>query len=154
MRHPAPINRNRRTVMFSPDRDTLRRYLASAWHKSNAGLPLEPLEHQIAALVRQHPEYQPLLADPDIAAAQDFTPEAGESNPFLHLGLHLALLEQIATDRPLGVRDHYQRLVRHTGDVHRAEHLAMECLAKTLWEAQQAQRQPDETAYLACLARQ
>ncbi len=139
--------------MFSPDRDTLRRYLASAWHKSNAGLPLEPLEHQIAAVVRQHPEYHPLLADPDVAVTHDSTQEAGESNPFLHLGLHLALLEQIATNRPLGVRDHYQHLVRRTGDVHRAEHLAMECLAKALWEGQRAQRQPDEAAYLECLAR-
>ena len=139
--------------MFSPDRDTLRRYLASAWHKSEAGLALEPLEQQIAALVRQHPEYQPLLADPDVAITYEFTPEVGDSNPFLHLGLHLALLEQITTDRPPGIRDHYQRLMRRSGDTHTAEHLAMECLAQALWEAQRAQRQPDEAAYLECLAR-
>ncbi len=139
--------------MFSPDRDTLRRYLASAWHKANAGLPLEPLEHQIAELVREHPEYQPLLEDTEAAISRDFAPEAGETNPFLHLGLHLALLEQISTDRPPGIRDRYQHLVRRTGDAHTAEHLAMECLAQALWEAQRAQRQPDEAAYLECLAR-
>jgi hypothetical protein len=114
---------------------------------------LEPLEHQIAALVRQHPEYRTLLADAQAAIACDFTPEAGETNPFLHLGLHLALLEQVTTDRPPGIREHYQRLVRRTGDAHTAEHLAMECLAKALWDAQRAQRPPDETAYLECLAR-
>jgi hypothetical protein len=139
--------------MFSPDRDRLRRYLASAWSKSEAGLDLEPLERQIAALVREHPEYQSLLADREAAVARDFTPEAGASNPFLHLGLHLALLEQISTDRPPGIRNQYQRLVQRTGDAHAAEHLAMACLAEALWEAQRAQRQPDEDAYLECLAR-
>jgi hypothetical protein len=139
--------------MFSQDRDTLRRYLASAWHKAEAGLPLEPLEHQIAGLVREHPEYQPLLADPETAVGRDYTPEAGETNPFLHLGLHLALLEQVGTDRPAGIRAHYQRLVRRTGDAHRAEHLAMECLAQALWDAQRTRHPPDEAAYLECLAR-
>lgn len=139
--------------MFSTDRETLRRYLASAWHKAEAGAPLEPLERQIAALVREHPEYQPLLADPEVAIERDFAPEVGESNPFLHLGLHLALLEQVTTDRPPGVRDQYQRLVQRAGDAHTAEHLAMECLAQALWEAQRTQRQPDEAAYLECLAR-
>ena len=139
--------------MFSPDRDTLRRYLAAAWHKSEAGLALEPLERQIAALVHEHPEYQPLLAEPNAAIEHDYSPEGNEGNPFLHLGLHLALLEQVTTDRPPGIRDHYQRLVKRTGDVHTAEHLAMECLAQALWEAQRAQRQPDEAAYIECLAR-
>ena len=139
--------------MFSPDRDSLRRYLAAAWRKAHAGLPLEPLERQIAALVREHPEYHALLADADLVTAHDYSPELGESNPFLHLGLHLALLEQVATDRPPGIRDHYQRLVRRTGDAHSADHLAMECLARTLWEAQRAGREPNEAAYLQCLAR-
>lgn len=139
--------------MFSPDRDSLRRYLAAAWQKAAAGLPLEPLEQQIATLVREHPEYQPLLADPRAVIERDFTPEAGESNPFLHLGLHLALLEQVATNRPRGIRDHYQRLVRRTGDTHAAEHLVMECLGQALWEAQRAGRLPDEAAYLDCLAK-
>jgi hypothetical protein len=137
--------------MLNPDRDTLRRYLAAAWGKAQAGLPLEPLEHQIANLVRQHPEYQPLLADPQTAIGRDF--QGGETNPFLHLGLHLALLEQVGTDRPQGIRDLYQRLVQRTGEAHTAEHLAMECLAQALWEAQRAERLPDEATYVECLAR-
>jgi len=139
--------------MFSQDRETLRRYLAAAWQKAEAGLPLEPLESQIAALVSQHPEYQHLLTDAELAIARDYSPEAGETNPFLHLGLHLALLEQLATDRPVGIRAHYQRLAQRAGDAHEAEHLAMECLAQALWEAQRNGRAPDEESYLNCLAR-
>ncbi len=139
--------------MFSQDRDRLRRYLAAAWAKASAGAPLEPLEHQIADLVRGHPEYQSLLGDPEGAIGRDFAPEAGQTNPFLHLGLHLALLEQVATDRPAGIRDLYQTLVGRSGGAHAAEHLAMECLAQALWEAQRGQRPPDEGAYLECLTR-
>jgi hypothetical protein len=139
--------------MFSQDRDSLRRYLAAAWAKARAGDPLQPLEHQIADLVRGHPEYQSLLADPEGAVGRDFAPEAGQTNPFLHLGLHLALLEQVATDRPAGIRDLYQTLVRRSVDAHAADHLAMECLAQALWEAQREQRPPDVGAYLECLRR-
>ena len=68
--------------------------------------------------------------------------------------LHLALLEQLATDRPAGIRAHYQRIVQRSGDAHEAEHLAMECLVQALWEAQRDGRAPDEESYLNCLARQ
>jgi hypothetical protein len=137
--------------MFSQDRDSLRRYLTAAWAKASAAEPLEPLEQQIAGLVREHPEYQALLAEPATAIGREFVPEAGQTNPFLHLGLHLALLEQVATDRPAGIRDLYQALMRRSGDAHAVEHMAMECLAQALWEAQCGQRPPDEAAYVECL---
>jgi hypothetical protein len=34
---------------------------------------------------------------------RDFTRPGEGENPFLHMGLHLALREQIATDRPAGI---------------------------------------------------
>ena len=40
-------------------------------------------------------------------------------------------------------------LARH-GE-HDAEHLIMECLGKAIWEAQRAQREPDEQQYLECV---
>ena len=82
---------------------------------------------------------------------QDFNPESGGNNPFLHLSLHLALREQIATGRPTGIRELHQGLCARTGDPHEAEHELMECLAEMIWEAQRAQRLPDEAAYLDCV---
>ncbi|MEJ2327853.1 MAG: DUF1841 family protein [Chromatiaceae bacterium] len=139
--------------MFTPDRSSMRRFFIDAWKKACAGEPLEALERQIAEVVRQHPEYHGTLTDADVVEDKDFPPEAGQTNPFLHLGLHLAILEQITTDRPAGVRALYQRITAKATDTHQAEHEMMDCLALGLWEAQRAGRKPDETAYLECLRR-
>jgi hypothetical protein len=139
--------------MYSQDRDNMRRYFLEAWGKAAAGEPLEPLESQIAGVIREHPEYHALLEKPEAALSREFFPEDGETNPYLHLGLHLAVLEQVATDRPPGIRAHYQQLAASAGDVHEAEHRIMECLAESLWEGQRKGRPPDERGYLACVER-
>ncbi|QKT04939.1 DUF1841 family protein [Ectothiorhodospiraceae bacterium 2226] len=139
--------------MFGQDRDSLRRHFFQAWDKARTGQPLEPLERLIAEVVGEHPEYHALLADEDAGLARDYTPEGGQSNPFLHMGMHIALREQMAAGQPPGVREAFQDLVRRTGDAHAAEHHAMECLGETLWTAQRTGTAPDERAYLACLKR-
>jgi len=117
-----------------------------AWCKSQAGKILSPLEGQIAAVVQQHPEYHEALR-PD-GTEKDYVPEGGQSNPFLHMGLHLAVREQVATDRPAGIASVHRNLSHKTGDPHEAEHQMIECLAESLWEAQSRQQPPDEQAYL------
>jgi len=128
-------------------RDELRRRYVNAWQRHREGLPLEPLDAQIADLIALHPEYHALLESPE-GAAQDFTVEQGRSNPFLHMGLHLAVREQVATRRPPGIELVHQKLTRLLGDAHAAEHRMIEVLAETLWEAQRAGRAPDEQRYL------
>ena len=137
--------------MFSQDRDSMRRYFLEAWRKASDGEPLDPLEHRIAEVVREHPEYHALLGAPEKAMGRDYLPEDGETNPFLHLSLHIAILEQVGTDRPTGVRDLYLRLVGLSADAHEAEHRIMDCLARGLWEAQRSGLPPDERAYVKCL---
>ena len=140
-------------MLFNSDRDSLRRFYVDAWTKAQAGEPLTPMEAQVADVVAQHPEYQGVLEDPDRALGREYLPEQGETNPFLHMGLHLALREQVATDRPAGVAEVHQRLARRLGGAHEAEHAMMECLAEALWQAQRDGRPPDESAYLAALKR-
>lgn len=139
--------------MFGQDRDSLRRFFLDAWRKRQADDPLEPLERLIAEVVAQHPEYQALLTDPERALSAEFTPEAGQSNPFLHMGMHITLAEQLASDRPSGIRVIYRRLAPEGADRHQVEHRMMECLGLVLWEAQRDGRAPDEKAYLDCLRR-
>jgi hypothetical protein len=129
-------------------RDDLRRAYLEAWRKRRERLPTEPLEAQIADVIELHPEYQSLLEQPDRALERDYTPEGGQSNPFLHMGLHLAIRDQLATDRPPGIRAAFAALAQRANAVHDAEHQVIECLAATLWEAQQSGRPPDETQYL------
>jgi hypothetical protein len=135
------------------DRSGLRRHYLEAWRKRREGRPLEPLEHQLATVIEQHPEYQALLEDATAALERDYAPESGQANPFLHLGLHLAIREQVATDRPAGIAAIHRELCRRLGDVHEAEHRMIERLGEALWLSQRTGRPPDEAAYLESLRR-
>lgn len=139
--------------MFGNDRDRLRRYYGVIWGKASAGQPLEPLEQLIAAVIREHPEYQPVLSDIGIALNREYPPEMGQTNPFLHMGMHIAIREQVGSGRPEGILDLYRRLCQRAGEAHVAEHWMMECLGETLWEAQRAGQEPDEQSYLERLRR-
>ncbi|WP_405222549.1 DUF1841 family protein [Lentisalinibacter sediminis] len=138
-------------MLFGQDRDELRRMYAEAWQKATASRPMSALEAQIADVVAAHPEYHDALAEPRLA--RDYTGADGAANPFLHMGLHMALREQVATDRPAGVRAVFEGLAARLGDAHEAEHRMIECLAESLWEAQRAGTAPDESAYLERLRR-
>ena len=135
-------------MFYGNDRSALRRQYLEAWRKHREGLPLEPLEAQIADVIALHPEYHAMFADPEAATDRDWTPEQGESNPFLHMGLHLAIREQVSVDRPAGIRTVHQALRLRTGDLHEAEHRMIDCLATALWEGQRAGTPPDERLYL------
>ena len=124
---------------------------ADAWHKRVSGSPTTALESQIADVIELHPEYQKLLSERDFD--RDYTPEAGETNPFLHMGLHLGIREQLSTDRPVGIAAIFRELVARSGDAHGAEHRMIDCLAETLWEAQRQNSTPDEERYLDRLRR-
>jgi hypothetical protein len=139
--------------MFIEDRDGARRMFVEAWRRQQAGEPLEPLQALIAEIVQWHPEYHALLSQGQGAIAEEFTPARGISNPFLHMGMHIALREQLATDRPAGLAALYQRALQRRGDAHALEHEMMECLGEALWRAQRDNQLPDEAAYLECLKR-
>ncbi|MEL6301048.1 MAG: DUF1841 family protein [Pseudomonadota bacterium] len=132
-------------MLFGSDRGELRQMYVQAWRLAKAGQPMSALEQQIAAVITDHPEYHGMLeADVD----RDFTVEGGQSNPFLHMGLHLAIREQVSTNRPPGIRDVYQQMLEKHGEAHAAEHVMSECLAESLWEAQRDNVLPDEFRYL------
>jgi hypothetical protein len=138
-------------MMFANSgREELRRRYVNAWQRYRDGLPLEPLDAQIADVISLHPEYHAFLENPD-AASESFAVEQGRSNPFLHMGLHLAIREQVSTRRPPGIESVHLRLAQRLGDVHEAEHRMVEVLARTLWESQRAGAAPDELFYLESL---
>ncbi len=139
--------------MYGRNRNELRQFYLDAWRKHRDAQPLEPLEQLVAAVIAQHPEYHAILARPEAAIERDYAPEIGESNPFLHMGMHITLHEQITTDRPAGIGPVYRRLVMRAGNEHDAEHLMMECLGETLWEANRGGTAPDERRYLEGLKR-
>jgi Domain of unknown function (DUF1841) len=129
-------------------RDQLRLAYAQAWAKHLAHSPLAPLEAQIADVIGAHPEYQRIVADEDTAVGFEQSPGQSTENPFLHMGLHLAVREQLSVDRPPGIRALKRQLQTHYGDAHRAEHALMDALGEELWMAQRDGRAPDEQRYL------
>jgi len=136
------------TAVDPHSRDELRQTYVDAWRKHRAGMPLAPLEVMLADLIGQHPEYQALLENPERLSGLDAAATGTAENPFLHLGLHMAVHEQFAIDRPPGVRELHGRLTALRGDRHGADHEMMDALAETLWEAQRSGQAPDEVRYL------
>ena len=137
---------------FDHSRDELRRGWLDAWRRGRDGLPLTPLEAQLVDVLQGHPEYHAWLEQGERALAAELTPEAGVGNPFLHLSMHLALREQVGTDRPAGIALIHARLAARHWQME-AEHRMMEALGSAIWEAQRAARLPDEQAYLEDLRR-
>ncbi len=137
--------------MFGNDRAKMRQFFTDTWRKTQEKLPLDPLEQIIATIISQHPEYHAMLEGSDDLLDRDFMPVDGGKNPFLHMGMHISIQEQLGTERPSGINTLYRQLVIKVGDPHQAEHQLMECLGRMLWEAQRSGRMPDEQAYLKCV---
>lgn len=139
--------------MFNPSRDQVRRFFFDTWAKYRAGTPLAGAEVPALQVILAHPEYHPVLDAPERHLDRDYPPEAGETNPFMHLSMHLAIAEQLAIDQPPGVRARHRRLVERYGEAMRAEHELIDCLAEMVWQAQRSATPYDAAAYLACIDR-
>lgn len=136
-------------------RDALRRRWAEAWRRRREHLPLDMLDALIADVIGWHPEYQPLVEDPEVAARFEAGRSGGvtdtlrlDENPFLHMGLHVAVREQLAIDRPPGIVALHRALAARSTGPHDVEHVLMQSLAATLEEAQRNGQPPDEQRYL------
>ncbi len=140
-------------MFFGQDRRQLREVFFRAWAQHRQNLPLEGIDTLIVAVALRHPEYHALLADPARYDDRDYPPEAGQTNPFLHLAMHIAIEEQLALDQPRGIRDSYRRLLARFPDEHTAQHQMMECLGEWLWHASRDGAPPPESAYLDCVTR-
>ena len=143
--------------MFNPTRDQTRDFFFDAWRKFRANEPLSAMETITVEVIAMHPEYHTMLENHDRYLEnyrdRDYPPEFGETNPFLHLGMHIAIREQISIDQPAGVRGHHQVLTKKYSSVADAEHEMMDCLAEMIWQAQRNKSAPDAAVYMACLVK-
>ena len=135
-------------MIFGDNREAIRQAYRDAWQKAAAEEVLSPLEAQIAAVIEEHPEF--------LAAIQDgghIDDQSLSENPFLHMGLHLTIRDQVKLDHPLGIRTIFEQLRASCGDAHAAEHQMFDALAETLWDAQQQRAEPDVELYMERLRR-
>ena len=137
--------------MFNPSREQVRQFFFDVWTRYRAGQVLAGAEQIALEAILAHPEYHAMLDDPVRYLERDYPPELGETNPFLHLSMHVSIAEQVSIDQPAGVRAHYQQLRSQCGDAMRAQHEVMDCLAEMIWQAQRSGADYDPVAYLQCL---
>jgi hypothetical protein len=137
--------------LFNPSRDQVRQFFFDAWGKYKQQQPLSDLEKIAIEIMQAHPEYHAVLDAPERYLEQAYFPEMGTTNPFLHMSLHMSVVEQIAINQPPGIAQAYQVLLAKYDDALLAQHEIMDCLAETIWQAQRSQQPLDAEAYLACL---
>jgi hypothetical protein len=138
-------------AIFNPTREEVRRFFCDTWKKRSDNQVLTPMEIIAGDWMQEHPEYHDLLLDPEKSLDQDYTPERGETNPFLHLSMHLSISEQISVDQPPGIRAIAEKLIQKLGSEHEVQHAIMECLGQVMWESQRDGGQLQPEKYLEAL---
>lgn len=139
--------------MYSNDRVQLRRVYTEAWRKNHANELLSPLETLMVLVIQDHPEYHSYFSQ-DKSIDKDFSVESGDTNPFLHISLHMAIREQIQMDQPPGIRDIYQKICHTIHEPHHAEHALMDHLAELVWRSNRGEAPPSEEDYIRTLKAQ
>ncbi|MBI3545596.1 MAG: DUF1841 family protein [Gammaproteobacteria bacterium] len=140
-------------MVGAEERDQTREVFFRAWQAHRHNQPLQGIEKIIVQIVLRHPEYHALLEKPEVNRERDHFPEVGGINPFLHLGMHIAIEEQLALDQPPGIRECYQKLLRRLMDEHKVQHQIMECLGEMLWQSDRSVDTPPDSIYVNCLRR-
>lgn len=140
--------------MYDVNTQDVRRFFASVWQQRFAPAALDALQQKALRIVQAHPEYAYYLDNIEKYLDYTWTPEQGETNPFLHMSLHLSVQEQAGIDQPPGIRAIHEKLcAKYSGDWVRAEHDMMDALAETVWEAQRFGQGLDVNAYMTRLRR-
>ena len=142
--------------LYNPSRDQVRQFFFDTWAKFKQNAKLTDLEKIALQVIQMHPEYHVILDSPERFMDQQYFPEMGETNPFLHLSLHLSVNEQLNINQPIGIVEVYDKLrqtynLEKTDSTHRAQHDLLECLAETIWQAQHHHEPLVSTAYLSRL---
>lgn len=137
--------------MFNPSVSDVRNFFFDTYQKGSQSLPLSDLEKIAYSIIIEHPEYRTVLSNRDKYMVYNWLPENGETNPFLHLSMHMSIIEQLSINQPFGVKELYFELCKKLDNEHEAQHQAMDCLAEMVWQAQYNNMQPDPQIYLSAL---
>ena len=139
--------------MFAPSQHDVRQFFCDAYRQWRDGTPLTPMQARAADWIALHPEYHAELADLPAAQAAVYDVEAGRTNPFLHLSMHVSIDEQMGIDQPRGIKLAVDLLAARRGSLHDAQHEVMECLGEMIWTSQRSGLPPDGEKYLECVRR-
>jgi hypothetical protein len=139
--------------MFNPSQEDVRRFFCAVYAKSQNAQPMDAIETLAGQWIAEHPQYHADLGDEEAAISRVYAEGSGQTNPFLHLSMHLSISEQCSIDQPRGIRQAVELLTHKRQSLHTAHHETMDCLGTMLWESQRAGRPPDGQAYIDCVQR-
>lgn len=134
--------------MFNPSQSDVRRFFCTVYNKWLVKETMDGIETIAALWIAEHPEYHGDLSDPEAAVERDYTVDAGRTNPYLHLSMHLSISEQCSIDQPLGIQLAVETLTSKLDSLHEAHHVTMEALGSMMWESQRSGKAPDGAAYI------
>lgn len=137
--------------MFNPSQLDVRNFFFNVFAKAKANQPLTEMEKIAYAAILEHPEYHNILANKSKYLEFEWTPEMEQTNPFLHLSMHMTIVEQLSIDQPIGIKKLYEELCIKFRTPHNAEHELMDCIAEMIMHAQRNNSMPDSNIYFACI---
>ncbi|MCC2625641.1 MAG: hypothetical protein K0R14_1514 [Burkholderiales bacterium] len=137
--------------MFNPSQSDVRNFFFDVFSKAQQKSALSDLEKIAYSVILEHPEYHEILSNKEKYLDFQYTPEMGQTNPFLHLSMHLAIHEQLSIDQPPGIRDLYKQMCHKFGDEHKASHEVIDCLGEMIHHAQRNHVAPDANVYFECI---
>ncbi len=134
------------------DPSAMRKVYYDAWQKELLGQVLSPMEAIIVDIIKRHPEYHPIFSAEHFEEiqAEKF---ALDHNPFFHLALHVTIAEQVGSDRPAGIRQLFNQILKKYQDKTLAEHKMMECLSRILIDSFMQDSETTQAQYLEALRR-
>jgi Domain of unknown function (DUF1841). len=131
--------------MFNPSQADVRRFLCAVHAKTLSGAPMEAIETLASLWIAEHPEYHAELADADAAVARNYDETPEQTNPFLHLSMHLSISEQCSIDQPRGIRQAVELLTARLDSLHDATTPPWTAWAKCCGKASAPAAPPMET---------
>lgn len=137
--------------MFNPTQADVRNFFFDLFSKAQQNTTLSDLEKIAYSVILEHPEYHEVLRNKEKYINFQYPPEVGETNPFLHLSMHLTIIEQLSINQPTGITDLYKKMCLKFGDKHKASHEIIDCLGEMIWQAQQRHTSPDVNIYFECI---
>ena len=137
--------------MFNPTQTEVRNFFFSVYNKHKYNVMLTELEKIALSIILEHPEYDNILLNKDKYLNHQWCHENNEVNPFLHMSLHISIIEQILINHPPQINELYKKLSIKYGNEHQAAHQLMDCLTEMLWQSQYNNSPLDIELYLNCI---
>ena len=107
---------------------------------------LSPEDKKLAEIMREHEEYHNQFEIADVLSEHEYDPDK-ETNPFLHVTMHVIAETQLENRDPIEVYQFYNAMRKKKASHHDAVHLIGVVLTPLMWKTLQEQRAFDVEEY-------